>query len=133
MRLDDFSDLPNGLHDALLLGISVDLDTAEARFDVEAWVGDLEGPPEQHEATLRCSVVVCGLAFLAIDPPDPRYRDAPKPGMIDVGEGVAQGAFRDLPQLPAGTSMACIFCASRNSYIHVAGTSVRLQLQGERR
>jgi hypothetical protein len=129
MTLDDFPELPNGLHDAFLLGISIDVDRAEARFEVDAWVGGgPEGAKEAREARLRCAVIVSGLSFFSVDPADPRYADAPKPGMIDVGDGKASGSPVETPKLPPGTSLSWLYVGSRNSFIHVAGTAVRLEL-----
>jgi hypothetical protein len=128
LPLDDFEELPNGLHDAVLLGLAIDLQQREVSLDLDAWVGDLHAAEEEvREKRLRCTIIVSGVALLSIEPPDERLVAAPEPGMIDVGTGKGHPDAR-IPPLPDGAWLCWIFVVAWNTFIHIAGLSARIEI-----
>lgn len=125
--LDDLaSQLPNGLHDALLHKCSVDFVARTAAFEVDVWLGDVEASTRQErERRRRGSLLLKGLAFCEFERPDPTYpySDA-KPLMIDLCEPDSQrmAFLRETSPL----FLARIFVSNWNSFIHLAAQEATL-------
>src|ERR1700722_316639 len=91
--------LPWGLHDAYLEGIEIDWLTSTACLLVRVMM------TERQDQDQRARITVSGLAFCAIDPPDPRRRDKDSSvsrGLwLGTGEGPANDAAKQrLPVVP---------------------------------
>ena len=74
MTLEELENtLPNGLHDAEVVRISVDYELRILALDVDVWVGDMDEAPEKREAYRKGLIEISGLLFLAMEPPDANY------------------------------------------------------------
>jgi hypothetical protein len=61
---------PNGLHDAYLLGLSVDYKERILRFDLNWWTGDLSSDIEEVRESWRLgTLVIEGLLYLVMESP----------------------------------------------------------------
>jgi len=93
--------LPNGLHDAEVVRLSVDYIQRRLILDLSIWVGDMDDPPERREAYKNGQLVLSGLTFLIMEPPDPRYpyRVSPKltVDVIDASKSVDAELLNSLP------------------------------------
>jgi hypothetical protein len=124
MTLDEIEQqLPWGLHDALLLRLSVDWTRAELVLDVRLMI------TERQDMDQLARIVVTGLVFCAVDAPeiDPArgYVPTSPTGLrIDAGPGAARGA--SLPAVPEGCFLQWIFVSDWNRYIHVCGREAAL-------
>ena len=118
MTLDELaSSLPNGLHDARLLRLSIDHVLRIATPDPQIDVSTTDSQANYRDARITLS----GLVFCAVDPPDGRYPfDAPGPLTIDVGEGEPSTCAAVHPAVPTDAFLAWIFGASWNSFVHIS-------------
>jgi hypothetical protein len=124
MTLDEIEQtLPWGLHDALLLRLSVDWARASVTLDVRVMMS------ERQDLGRLGRIVITGLLFCAIDPPeiDPArgYVPVAEAGLwIDAGPGSAAGA--SLPSIPEGCFLHWLFVRSWNRFIHICGRHAEL-------
>jgi len=119
--------LPNGLHDAELVGLHVDYSSRGATIDVNVDVGSSETPADQLEEAYRpARLVFSGLQFIVIDPPavDEGYQGL---SMIDAGIGQPWTVPCKLPPLPADCFLCWLFVVERNSFIRIAAQSVAIE------
>lgn len=116
------STLPNGLHDAGILAISVDYPSATASLDLSVNVGTPDGPdPEQHR---RGRLTIRGLGCLVFDPPEVRLSPGDSGGLwITTVEPdtpklspALEGLIRATPQ---GAFCSRIYVVEWNSFIHL--------------
>jgi hypothetical protein len=61
--------LPNGFHDAQVSACTLDFVRRTVVFELQVWMGDDTDRERYRSARLSVS----GLAYCAIDPPDPGY------------------------------------------------------------
>jgi hypothetical protein len=75
MTLEELENtLPNGLHDSRVSRIVLDYEQRRLTMDVDVWLGDMEADAaERREAYKRGQVLISGLLFAVMEPPDPRY------------------------------------------------------------
>jgi hypothetical protein len=110
------ANLPNGFHDAHLLGIEVDYEARRAVMHVDV-LTNAEEEPKYRGGTLT----IIGLHFLVIDPPGPNaVLNSPKPSRIDTGSGQPSTAVISLPSLPPGCFLHWFFVDAWNAFIRVA-------------
>jgi hypothetical protein len=122
----EFDELPNGWHDAILLGVAFNPDSDEIRFELDAWTGDTQGPVSARYTRLRCTVIFSGIAWFSIDAADPNY-EGERRGLIDAGPGFQPLTRTDIPPAAPGTSLSWVYSSSRNSFIHLAAKASRLE------
>src|SRR6266850_981446 len=65
--------LPNGLHDSEVSSILVDYVQRTVIMQLSVFVGELDASPELREAYKEGSLIISGLFFLVVEPPDLRY------------------------------------------------------------
>ena len=127
MNLDELQQtLPNGLHDADLLGIDIDYPGQEARLTLRVWLGNLEAIDESERERYRPAILLfSGLQFLVIDPPDqrPTYTGGLR---IEAGSGQPSTAPAALPPLVGQTFLCWLFVDQWNSFIRIAAHDVRI-------
>ncbi len=75
MKLEELEKtLPNGLHDSKVSRIVVDYGQRKLTLDLDVWTGDMTNDrPELREAYRRGHILISGLFFAVMEPPDPRY------------------------------------------------------------
>ena len=117
--------LPNGLHDADLLSLTVDLASAEVACVVHA---DLSDPDDAaSEGTARpARLVFSGVAFVVIDPPTVNVTML-TPDWIDGGSGSPDTALRPDLQAPNGRFLAWIYLESIERFIRIGARSASIE------
>lgn len=130
--------LPNGLHDANLLQLSVDYKTRTARFEFNAWVGDVSSKDAAvREKYQRVTQAIRGLRFLILEKPDPQYgfqSGIPTIGGFSGsgGEYAPPAEIRKLvEQLPGTAFYEATFVQDWNSFIHIAADDAEIRLKQE--
>ena len=120
-------ELPNGLHDALLRAISIDVVGQAAELDLDIWVGDLDSETVAvREAYRPVRIRLSGLVYLIVDPPGPGYTSLlGSPLRIDLCDP-DPGAI-PLKTIPDTEFAARIFVSEWNSFIRFAARDVDLQ------
>jgi hypothetical protein len=110
------ANLPNGLHDAHLLGVEIDYEARQVVMHLDVLVNS-ERKPEYRRGTLT----IIGVEFLAIDPPGPNaVLSSSKPSRIDAGSGQPSTAAINLPGLPPDCFLHWFFVNEWNGFIRVA-------------
>ncbi len=75
MSLGFMHELPNGLHDAKLRELVVDVVKAEILLRMDFWTGDLEAPPGEEREARRLGVLrLSGVTSMLVEPPTAGYR-----------------------------------------------------------
>jgi hypothetical protein len=123
------SKLPNGFHDAEIRSISADYPSGSLRLGMNLWVGDLDGPNKEEYKSAE--LLVTGLYFYSIDPPDPAYPFLPDGSPVTVSGDSATAATipaleKLLLALPTGVSCYRFFVHDWNSFIHIAANDVQI-------
>jgi hypothetical protein len=79
--------LPNGFHDAFLRDLRLDFTRAEARLQLEFWVGDLDASDEALREARRSGVLrLSGLASVTTEPPGPGHPFSDEDGLWVDGD-----------------------------------------------
>lgn len=132
MTLDEWDQrLPNGFHDAKILSIAIDYRASVAKFRLALHVGWPDDPEPEREEYQDAEMIVTGLCFCSIDPPDPNYRFLTDGQPICVGGDPAQADhFPALPELlakcPAGTWCYRFFVHDWNTFIQIAARDAQI-------
>ncbi len=75
-------DLPNGFHDALVKKITLDFLDRSIIFEMELWVGDLNGPVPEKRRNGRLRLI--SPYFCQIEPPVPGYTFMPRKESVSI-------------------------------------------------
>jgi hypothetical protein len=123
---------PNGLHDAYLLGVSIDYGLRKASFRINWDFGMVE--PVATTVFREGTLSVSGLQYLVIEPPwrDSRYETATygygEPSYIDGYVTRDDDVQRlNLPLIPVTASRYSLFVGAWNSFIHFAAESAAIE------
>jgi hypothetical protein len=129
MTFEEFiNELPNGLHDASLSGLTISYSAREVVAEISVNVTDNE--PEQRERRLR--LTLRGVAFLVMDPPDARYPfNEAQTLTIDAGPGQPSTSEITLPPIPANAALAWIYVYQWNSFIRFAAEEATYEWTSE--
>jgi hypothetical protein len=124
------ANLPNGFHDALIKGISVDYVERKIVLSIAIWTGTLEGATEQERESYADAVLtVSDFLFCVIDPPDPQYPfNSPEPLRVDSGSGNPKGV-EFLNNIPPDAFAHWFFVNQWNSFIYIAARSAHLEMK----
>ena len=112
--------LPNGLHDAILLGVRVDYVCQTAVVDLDI---DVSSVRSAEQAYRLGRLTFAGVQFVAIDPPDIGATHVGVPP-IDTGMGQPATASHPLPVLPADCFLCWLFVVRWNGFVRIAARSV---------
>ncbi len=123
--------LPNGFHDAEVEQLIWNFQHGTAVFDMDFWIGSLEGP--DREKRRRGRIELQSVTFLAMEPPEPRLYD-PKPYrpsgtlQIDAGppDNIPDNLLKLKRELPPDAEIFSFYVENWNSYIHVSAADARL-------
>jgi hypothetical protein len=112
--------LPNGLHDAELVGLQVDYasHTASLELDIDVSAGTVS-----EERYRRGRLTFVGLQFLVIDAPN-AAEDYVGLSPIDSGSGEPATAKCRLPTIPHDCFLCWLFVVRWNSFVRIAARSV---------
>jgi hypothetical protein len=124
--------LPNGLHDARIISITLDYVQREATFelDISFTDADKKGPEIYQSATL----CLRPFFYCIIEAPDPKYPFADdKPLWIDAGCDKLENAESiRLPEpLPKGAFTCWFFVKNWNSFVHIAALDAEIVLHDD--
>lgn len=122
------STLPNGLHDAELLGLSFNYGERLAVVQLNIDVSDSTSEPPL-EAHRQADVVFSGLQFAVVDPPG-QVEPWSRLSIIDSGEGQPQTSRLELPAIRDGCFLCWIFAVEWNGFIRISAESVTLRWLG---
>jgi hypothetical protein len=129
VTLEELEDsLPNGLHDAEIQRVCIDYQQRTMTIDMSVFVGDIAAPPEKREAYRDGSLVISGLQFATIEPPDARYPFS-TPGTLRVDTcDMKKNLDPSLVQaLPKDAFVRTFFVDDWNAFVHVAGLGAEIQ------
>jgi hypothetical protein len=120
-------ELLNGLHDAMLRAISLDVVGQTAELQLDICVGVPDGETEAaREAYRPARIRLSGLVYLIVDPPGPGYTSLlGSPLRIDLCD--ADPVVASLRTISHGEFAARIFVSEWNSFIHFAARDADLQ------
>ena len=122
--------LPQGFHDAELHRFEMDYISRRLVFDLVVWIGDMDNG-QDREMYRPARVTVEGVAYLVIEPPDPRY-SCKEPGhiIIDTGEGQPTNSETHLPEAPQETSVTWMYLVDFNRFVYFAASHASLEWTG---
>jgi hypothetical protein len=123
--------LPNGLHDAELVSLTLDLAVAEVQCIVDVDLSDPDDPAAEGRSR-PARLVFAGVSFLVIDPPQCDLTTLPL-AWIDAGSGDPWTLPRPDLQAPDDGFLAWIFLHETNSFIRVGARQASLAWLGEAR
>lgn len=123
--------LPNGLHDAELRTLSVDLGQGSLVMNLNVWVGDMDDA-SRREAYRPAKLILHGVRYFVIDPPGPGAAWLPRSSIrIDVGFEPPRRAVSSSPEPPPGAFAFWLFLDELNSFMHTIAEGATLEWQGE--
>lgn len=130
MTIEDIEcSLPNGFHDASLKSIS--LDYAQHRAELDIYV-DISNPDAIDEDTTEAyrsgKLVLLGLLFCIIEPPDLQSADLNADGLWITSSGTVEPG--EMPKdfltlLPTGAFGHRFFINNWNAYMYIAAMEAR--------
>lgn len=128
--------LPNGLHDAEVKSLKLDYVARTAEFDMDVWVGDLHSKDlDVREKYRPALLVLSGLQFCTIEPPDTKYPFADAEAVtIERGsmDGLKLPPTIPLPEgLPENSFTNWLFVQEWNAFIYVCAFDARLDWKDE--
>ena len=124
--------LPNGLHDAQLLWLTLDLARSTLTLEVEV---DSAGPESGDSAdnTTRAKIAITGLCYFKLDPPDVLNPYAIGTAtLIDTGNDPVEKGLVDrevATKLPRGSFLHWIYLNGWNAIMVIGGIDARLELE----
>lgn len=135
MQLDDLfgSDGPAGtFHDASIERLTLDYVARKAILDCLICIGDPDSPDsEAREARKRGCLIILGMKYCVIDPPDPSYPYEDAKGLwltADGPVGTDGVSGERLPSIVSDSAFAHYFFISNwNAFVYIAGESVQFE------
>jgi hypothetical protein len=129
VTLEELEDsLPNGLHDAEIQRICIDYQERTMAIDISVFVGDVDAPLEKREAYRDGTLLISGLRFATIEPPDARYPfSTPGASRIDSCDMTKHLNPSLLEAMPQGVFVRSFFVDNWNAFVHVAGVTAEIQ------
>lgn len=123
-------ELPNGFHDAQIDSMLLDYRQRKMVIEMRLWTGDLTSK-EKHERELsrEARLIVTGLLFFIIEPPDPRYVGEQKVTISSSGSGSPPNRHIAVSaQTPENVFVHWFYVSTWNAFMHVAAESAQLEL-----
>jgi hypothetical protein len=125
------SNLPNGLHDAILGRIDIDYIERKARLDIQVSVEDAESQQKHGDGEHRLGqLTLSGLSFCVIEAPDRRYPYQETKGLwiADSGPVKTGDISIKLPGLLSqGAFVHYFFVNDWNAFIYVAAMDAHFE------
>lgn len=125
MTIDDISQtLPNGFHDAQLLGVRIDFEHEMASIDLAV---DVSNPDTiSHVRSRRGHLNLTGLVYFVVEPPDETYSYDQQLISSDSSNFSELVTLPELPTVPNG-SFAHWFYSSANNFLYVAAANAEFE------
>jgi hypothetical protein len=134
MNFDQLLNHANGtLHDSTLESVAIDYVARTVRLGFNVSVGDPDAADKADRGRRqRGSFLISGLAFLVIEPPDPRYPYQGPGGLLITDDGeVTGGVPKNAPDLPGNLSPGAFvhyfFVNPWNCFIYLVATGAEFQ------
>ena len=129
MNLEEIENsLPNGFHDALIEGISVDYVARTIVISMQLSVGGPSDDENEREAYCEGLLTISQFLLCVIEPPDRQYPYAnPEAVRVNSGPGNPQ-AEPFLQDLPPGTFSHWFYVNEWNSFIYIVARGAKLDL-----
>lgn len=123
--------LPNGFHDAEVHTILLDQLARQVKMKLSVWVGDMDERVEAREAYREAELVIDGMQWIAIEPPDPLYPFA-QGGLPDIDLAERESTERGIPRdlVMDGNFAARFFVRQWNSSIIFVARTATLTWTG---
>lgn len=119
--------LPNGLHDAELVGLEVDYAVRKAVLSVNVDIGDSDADTSPDgESYRRARIRFFGVQFVVIDPPTAGDSYS-RLSMIDTGSGQPRTSPCNLPPIREDCFLCWVFVTQWNSFIRISASDVALE------
>lgn len=125
--------LPNGLHDARVSRITIDYRKRKLTLDLDVWVGDMDSDShEVREAYEPAQVLIDGLLFAVLEPPDAAYPFSNSVGLTVDGCDMRKSLSAELiSSLPADAFFRSLWVNEWNAFIHIGARNVELAWKGD--
>ena len=120
--------LPNGLHDAELVSLTLDLASAEVHCIVDVDFSDPCDPATEGRSR-RGRFLFAGVSFVVIDPPERDLTTLPL-AWIDAGSGAPSTSPRPDLNAPDDGFLAWIFLRETNSFIRIGSRQASIAWLG---
>jgi hypothetical protein len=133
MTLEELENvLPNGLHDARVSRIAIDYEKRQLAIDLEVWVGETGSDADElREAYRPGQVLIHGLVFAVLEPPDPRYNFSNSAALTIDGCDMRKNLSAELTSsLPADAFFRSLWVNQWNAFIHIGARNVELVWTG---
>jgi hypothetical protein len=121
--------LPNGFHDAEFKRLAADYRDRRVSIDVAVWIGDMDENFAPTECYRDGELVIEGLQFLVIEPPDQRYPYA-REHALRVDLGMPEPGRPKLPKPPNDCFLSSFFVNEWNAFIWISGRAANLTWTG---
>jgi hypothetical protein len=119
--------LPNGFHDAELLGLHLDYGNQTADLELRLDVGSPDVPDEDGTDSYRpAHLKFSGVQFVVMDAPGERC-DPGTVSLIDVGAGQPRTAPCALPALEEGVFLCWVFMIRTSNFLRIAARDVAIK------
>lgn len=127
MTLDELErTLPNGLHDAELIGVQINLAERMAVLEVNVDVSNSADSYTELETRYRLGrLLFSRLQYIVVEPP--RAPSDVTVSLVSTGTDQPRTAPTELPALADGSFQCWFFLVQWNSFIHIAARSVTLE------
>jgi hypothetical protein len=112
--------LPNGLHDAELIGVQVDYVRQSAVLELDI---DVSTDVDAGEVYRRGRLTFAGIQFFVIDAPA-AHENYVGVSPIDTGSGQPLTAPCQLPEIPEDCFLCWLFVVQWNSFVRIAARTV---------
>jgi hypothetical protein len=124
--------LPNGLHDSRISRIAIDYEKRQLTMDLDVWVGDIgSNAYDLREEYRRGQVLIDGLLFAVIEPPDPKYPFSNSVGLTIDGCDMRKNLTTELANsLPSEAFFRSLWVNEWNAFIHIGAKSAELAWTG---
>ncbi len=132
MTIEDIeNNLPNGFHDANLIGVNIDYVKREVTLDIEV---DISSPESRSEGNMenyrRGILTLLGLLFCVIEPPDFQYADLDNKGLWITGSNPVRPA--EIPtkfptKLSEDAFVHFFYISNWNASIYLAAMDARFE------
>ena len=124
--------LPNGLHDSRVSRIAIDYEKRELTIDLDVWVGEMDSDAhELREAYRPGQVLIEGLVFAVLEPPDAKYPFSNSVGLTIDGCDMRKNLSAEfMSSLPADAFFRSLWVNEWNAFIHIGARNAELAWTG---
>jgi hypothetical protein len=125
--------LPNGLHDSRVSRIAIDYKKRQLTMDLDVWAGHMGSDAHEiREEYKRGQIVIDGLVFAVLEPPDAKYPFSNSVGLTIDGCDMRKNLSAELMSLlPDDAFFRSLWVNEWNAFIHIGAKNVELVWTGD--